>query len=100
LNDIHPAVKVFTESSLADGIFQLVVGGGDESDIDFNRVGTAEAHEGAFFRHAQDFGLDAGGHVADFVEKNGTAAGAFEQSFFAPAGVGERSGLVTEEFAF
>jgi len=99
LDDVDAVIEVFAKSALADGILELVIGGGDQADIDFDGAGAAEAHEGAFLEDAQDFGLHAGGHVTDFIQKNGATAGALEQALFAAAGIGKGSGLVTEELA-
>ena len=43
--------------------------------------------------------MHAGGHVTDFIEKNGAAAGALQQAFFAAASVGEGPVFVAEKLA-
>ena len=63
-------------------------------------AGAAQALEGAVFQNLQQLGLHAGRHVGDFVQEESAAAGAFEQAFFAAAGVGEGARLVAEQLAF
>src|SRR5690242_13686474 len=98
--DIEAVVEVFAEAALRDRLLQASVGGGDQADVDLDEMGSAEAHEAAFFEDAEKLGLDAGRHVSDFVEEKGSAGGAFEQAFFAAAGVGKGAGLKSKEFAF
>ncbi len=49
---------------------------------------------------AEEFGLHGEGHVADFVEEEGSAVGVFEASLAVGAGVGEGAADVSEEFVF
>ena len=93
-------VEIFAKLFFAHGGLEIAVGGGDQADIDFDGGGAADALESAFFEDAQEFGLDRGRQVADFVEENCAAMGEFDFADFASACAGEGAALVAEELVF
>ena len=60
----------------------------------------AEPLEAFFLKHAQEFDLGAGGHVADFIQKNGAMVGLFEPADALRVRAGEGAAFVAEQFAF
>ena len=49
-------------------LFQIAVGCGQETNVDFDRLAAADPVDFAFLDGAQQFGLQANIHLADFVE--------------------------------
>ncbi|MNE86294.1 hypothetical protein D3C80_1833790 [compost metagenome] len=76
------------------------MGGGDYAHIDLVGFVAAQRAYFAFLQHAQQFGLQGQGHVADFVEKQGAAIGRIEQALMIAVGAGEGAFAVTEQLAF
>ena len=64
------------------------------------RSGLADLDEFAAFEHAQQLGLQFDGHFSDFVEKQRSLVGLFEQPLFVLRRTRETAGAVAEEFAF
>ena len=81
-------VEVFAELAVAHSLLQVLVGGGDDADIGLDRGVAADAVEVAVGEHAQQPGLQFGGHVADLVQEQRAAFGLFE----AAAAGGQRAG--------
>ena len=96
---VEAVEEVVAKLAAGDGILQDLVGGGDDANVHLNGARPAETHEVPFFEHAEELGLHAERHVADFVEEERARAGFFEQTFFAAARVGESARLIAEEFA-
>jgi hypothetical protein len=76
------------------------MGGGDDADVHGDGFLAAEALEAFFLEDAHEFDLGAEGHVADFVEEDGAAAGLFEAANAAGLGAGKGTAFMAEEFAF
>ena len=68
--------------------------------IGLDRAGAADFLETALFQHPQQLDLHVERHVADFVEKQGAAVGAFEAADGGRDGAGKCAALVAEQFAF
>ena len=79
---------------------KIAVGGRDEPHVDAERAGAAEPFELVLLEHAQDLGLRAGAHVADFVQEQRAAVGLLEAANPLLVGAGERAFLVPEELRF
>ncbi len=93
-------VEIFSKLFFAHGGLEIAVGGGDQPDVDFDGGGAADAVEAAFFEDAEEFGLDGGRQVANFVEEESAAMGEFDFADFASAGPGEGASFVAEELVF
>ena len=98
--DVEAVVEVLSEVAFADGGFEVSVGGADDADGGFSCFVGAEAFEFAFLEDAEDFDLDGGGEVADFVEEERAVVGLFDVSVACSSGAGEGAFFVAEEFAF
>ena len=52
-----------------DRLLEVAVGGGDDADVDLDRLGAAEALDHPLLEHAQELDLDLQRQVADLVEE-------------------------------
>ncbi len=77
-HDVEAVVEVFAEGALLEGGAQVLVGGGDDADVDVAGDVAAEAFEFALLQDAQQLDLDGGGDVADLVEEDGAGVGLLE----------------------
>lgn len=96
----QPVVEVFAELAIADQQGEVTVGSGDDAYIDLVRVVAAERANLAFLQHAQQLGLERQGHVADFVEQQGSAIRGIEQPGTIALGTGKGALAVAEQLAF
>ena len=100
-DDTEAEEEIGAEFFLADEIFEIFVGGGDEADIHLDGGIAADAFEGAFFAEdAEEFDLGGGIDFADFVEEKRATVGLFEAADAAFHGPGEGAAFVAEEFTF
>ena len=83
---IDAVVKIFAKAAGGDLDAQVAVGGGDEADVDAAFFDRTDAAERAVFEHAEEFGLQAAGEVAEFIDEQRAAVGDFEQARFAGRG--------------
>jgi hypothetical protein len=77
---------------------EVLVRGGDNPHVTGLGSVAADALEAALLQHAQQLDLHLQGHVADFIEEQGTAGGHFEAALAAADRPGESALLVTEQF--
>ena len=66
---IDAVIEIFPKVALADGFFQIGIGGGDELDIHAHGFGTAHAQDFALLQNPEQLGLIGQGHVRQLVEK-------------------------------
>ena len=69
--NIQPVPEILPERSLVDLRFKIAIGGGDDADIDFYRVGTAQAFKLAGLDDLEQLGLQIKGQFADLIQKQG-----------------------------
>ena len=96
---VQAEVQVAAELALGDVFFQIAIGGGDDADVDLDRLGAADALERMPFEHAEELGLNRGAHLADFVEHERALVGLLELADLALGGAGEGALLVAEQLA-
>ena len=96
-DDVQPVEQVLAEPALLHHLPQVDVGGGDDADVDLDRLHAAEAHELALLDHAQQLGLRLERDVADLVEEDAALVGEVEQALLRVDGAGERALHVAEE---
>ena len=99
--DVQSVVQVATECLILNRLIQVLVGRGDDADIDRTRRIAADTRDFSCLNHTQQGRLHIERHIADLIEEDRTAVGQFEltrASLFCSAG--ERASLVTKEFAF
>ncbi len=97
-NDVDAEVEIFAEAALADGVFEVFVGGSDEAEIDLAGGAAAEALHGAFLEDAQEFALQVGIESGYFVEKERAVVGRFDHTGLGGIRAGEGALFVAEEF--
>ena len=98
-DDIQAEVEIFTESTIAEGGFQIAIGGGDHPHIDLHPFVAAHAANFFFLQHAQQLGLHLGGQLANLIQEDGAAIGCLKQAFVALDGPGKSAFLIPEELA-
>ena len=76
-NHVEAVEKIFAKISLGDFFFQIFVGGGNDAHIDGDGIVAAHRDEALLLERAQNFGLRLQAHVADFIEEQRAAIGAF-----------------------
>ena len=100
IHDIQAIEQVFAERAVLDGFRQVAVGGGDDADVDLDRLGAADPVDLALLDGAQQLGLQARVHLADFVQQQRAAIGFLELADAPGDGAGEGALLVAEQFGF
>ena len=100
IDDVEAEIEILAESALAHRLLEVAVRGGDDADVDLHRLGAADAVDLALLDGAQQLGLQARMHLADFVEQQGAAIGFLELADAARDGAGEGALLVAEQLAF
>ena len=96
---VEAVIQVVAKSARLDRLRQASVGGGNQADVQLDRLGAAQPLEFAFLQDAQQFGLQAGREFADLVQKQRSAFGHFNFAFFLRGGAGEGALFVAEQFA-
>ena len=74
--------------------------GGNDADIDVERLAGADALNRFFLQDPQELGLHFEADVADFIKEEGAAVGQFEAADLVAMCAGERAFDVADEFAF
>src|SRR5205823_2887422 len=70
--DGESIVQVFAEAGLTDSFFELRVGCRDDAHVDVDFARTAEPTKAFALEHLQQFWLQLGCKISDFVEEEGT----------------------------
>ena len=99
-DDIEPVKKVFAEFPLLDILFQIAIGGGDDADIRLHRLIATDAGVFPLLEHAENLALQGHGHVANFIQKEGSSIALLEAPLALGLGPGKGAFFMAEEFAF
>ena len=99
LQHAQAEVQVAAEAPFGHVLLQVAVGGGDHAHVDLDRLAAADALEGMPFQHAEELGLHAGAHLADFVEHERALVGGLELADLPLGGAGKGAPLVAEQLA-
>src|SRR5207249_317608 len=99
-DDVDSIEQVFAEPAVLDGLLQVDVGRGDETELRFDRLGSADALDLAFLNRAQQLRLQIEPEVADLVEEERAVRRELELAELLAVRAGERAALVAEERAF
>ena len=75
---VEAVEEIFAEVALGDLLFEILVGGGNQADVDAQGLCAADRREQLVVEGAEHLGLRFEAHVADFVQKQRTAVGAFQ----------------------
>src|SRR5713101_155162 len=97
-NHIQAIEEVLAESAAGKLQLEVLVGGGDDADVNADRLAGTDRLKALLFEDAQDFGLRAEAHVADFVEEERAAVGLLELADLVLEGAGEAALDVAEQF--
>src|SRR6185312_16751986 len=100
IDDVEPEVEVLAEIALARLLLEVAVGGGDEADIDLDRLAAADPVDLALLDGAQQLRLEAGVHLAHLVEQQRPAIRLLELADAPRDGAGEGAFLMAEELRF
>ena len=98
--NIDSIIQVFAKGAALDHVFEILVRRRQNAHIGLDRAGAADFLETALFQHPQQLDLHVERHVADFVEKQGAAVGAFKAADGGRDGAGESAAFVAEQLAF
>src|SRR6185436_11049433 len=99
-DDVQAIVEVLAEAAVLHLLLQIDVGGGNDADVDLDRLHAAEAHELTLLHDAQQLGLRLDRHVADLVEEDAALVGQIEHALLRIHRAGERALDVTEQRRF
>ena len=97
LVNIQPIVEVETKAALFDQIGQLLVGCGDDADVDLDAAYTTQGFDDVVFQHTQELGLCREAHFADFVQEERPVVGQLEPARLPLFGVGKRALLESKQ---
>src|SRR5690606_35621472 len=92
-DDVEAVVEVLAELAVADQLFEVAVGGGDQAHVDAEGLDAADALELRLLDRAQQLDLDLLRDLADLVEEEGAAVGELEAAGAAADGAGEGAAL-------
>src|SRR6266851_3754218 len=98
-DDMQSIEEVLAELAPHHRLAQVLVGGGDDAQVDFLRPRPAHRHEGAFLKDAQQLHLHGRRHVGHLVEEERPAVGHLEEAGLVARRAGERALDVPEELA-
>jgi len=99
-HDVETVEQVLAEDTIADTLFQILVGSGNNAGIDRHGGGSAKPGDFPVLQHTQDLYLQRERHIADLIEKKCASAGQFEHTGLARNRTGKRSFLIPEKLAF
>src|SRR5512141_980387 len=77
-DDVQAEEEVLPEPPLLDLLPEVLVGRGDDPDVDLGDLARADLLDLAFLEDAEDLGLRPEAHVADLVEEDRAAVGLLE----------------------
>ena len=98
MDDVEAVIQVFAKPFQVHHVLQVLVGCGNDPDINGDRVFPAHPVEFIVLQDAEDFGLQGQFHIADFIEEQGASIGQLEFPHFGFYGPGEGAAFVTEQF--
>ncbi len=99
IHDVEAVEQILAEGAARHALGHVAVGGGDDADVDLDRLGAADAVDLALLDGAQELGLEMERHLGDFVEQQGAAIGLLELADATRHRTGEGALLVAEQLA-
>src|SRR5262249_25235137 len=99
LDHVQPIVEVVAKAAGRHGLFQVLVGGGQDPHIDLDGGAASQAGELAVLEDMQELALEGRMQIADLVEEDRAVVGGLEFAELELMGAGERTALVTEQLA-
>ena len=98
-DDVEAVEEVLAEAPVGDERLEIGVGGGDDADVDLDRLRLAEAVDLVGLEEAEELGLQLGADLGDLVEEEGAAGGGADDALEGVVGAGERPLAVAEQLA-
>ena len=74
-DDVEAVEEVLAEAPFGDERLEVGVGGGDDADVDLDRLRLAEPVDLVRLEEAEELGLQVGADFGDLVEEEGAAGG-------------------------
>src|SRR5687767_10496729 len=96
-DDAQPEVQVLSKCPAVDLLFQILVRRRENADVHLDRPRRPQPLDFTLLEDAQHLRLRLRAHVADFVEKDGSAVGLLELADLLLGRAGERTFLVAEQ---
>src|SRR6266853_997842 len=96
-DDVQAVVEILPEPARRDALGQVLVGGGEDTDVHPDGVLAPHPLEGLLLESAQHLGLGLEAHVADLVKEEGALIGQLELAAPPRHRAGERAALVPEQ---
>ncbi len=100
MDDIQTIVEVLSKAAGGNISQQIVVGGGDKSQVRFLGYYAANGFKLPFLQQPQQFGLEDRAQVADFVQEQGPPFGLVHQAPFVFPGSRKCSLYMAEQLTF
>jgi hypothetical protein len=91
-----PMEKILAKAAGGNGRIEILIGGGNDTDIDLNLAVTAEPVERISIQDTQELDLSLQLQFADFIEEERTLVGKFEQAGLGRIGARKRAFFVAE----
>ncbi len=91
--------KILAKAARRNGGIKILIGGGDDADIDFDLAMAAQAVEGGSIQHAQELDLRLKLQFTDFIEEERALISKLEQPGLGHVGAGKRAFFVAEQLA-
>ncbi len=96
---VEAVIQVVAEAAGRDLVFEILIGGGDDTGIDADGTALADALEFLLLQDAQQLDLQLRAHAGDFVEEDGAAVRRLETAGLVVDGAGEGALDVAEQLA-
>src|ERR1700687_2112073 len=93
---IDPVIQIFAKAPLTDLIFEILVGGANQPEIDFLCRPPAEPLYGMFLKHTQKFTLQIRVQRGDLIQKESSGVSGFNEPQLGNIRAGKRSLLVAK----
>src|SRR5690242_7210152 len=75
LDHIQAEIQILAESAFLHRLTQILVGGGNHAQVQFDVFQSAQPPQGLVFQHAQELGLQHQRDLADLIEEQRPSVG-------------------------
>ena len=99
LKNIQAVIQILAQFALAQRVFEHFVGGRDHAHIHCDLGLSAQPPHAGILQHAQQLGLRAHRHLADFIQQQRAVLRQLETARAPLHRAGERAFFVAEQFA-
>ncbi len=96
---VEPEKQILAETALFHLMLQILVGCGNDPDVEFNGFGAADPEDLAFLENVQQLDLHGQRHLANLIKKHGPAGGRFKQADLGRRGPGEGAAFIAKQLA-